>query len=133
MTSINTASMGSYLYVTTPSVKTDDTKTTADAADATVRTALKAGAETSAAGSSESASPADQVIKRLQEQIKETLKRLLELQQQLAVAQNSKTPEPEKSQQVMALQQQVAGTMSQLTALQAALLELMKGKISVTA
>jgi hypothetical protein len=133
MTSINTASMGSYLYVTTPSVKTDHTKTTADAADATVRTALKAGAETSAAGSSESASPADQVIKRLQEQIKETLKRLLELQQQLAVAQNSKTPEPEKSQQVMALQQQVAGTMSQLTALQAALLELMKGKISVTA
>jgi predicted ribosome quality control (RQC) complex YloA/Tae2 family protein len=137
MTSINSSSMGPYLNVFTPSVKKDDGQPT-DAASATsegvtVRSVFKPLSDTSETGSSEATSPSQQAIKQLQEQIKEVQKRLLEQQQQLAAAQNSKTPEPEKSQQVMAIQQGISGTMAQLTALQASLLELMKGTVDVTA
>lgn len=134
MTSINTSSMGPYLNVFTPGVKKGDAQPADGSSDGvTGRSAFKPVSDTGETGSAQSTSPSQQIIKQLQEQIKEVQKRLLEQQQQLAVAQNSKTPEPEKSQQVMAIQQGISGTMAQLTALQASLLELMKGTVSVTA
>jgi len=135
MTIINTSSLGSYSSVFATGVKTDKSQTS-DATTVSVDlrgTVMKSGGAAGKAESSESLSPSQQAIKQLQEQIKETQKRLLEQQQQLAVAQNSKLPEPEKGQQVMAIQQQVSGTMAQLAAQQAALLELMKGSVSTTA
>lgn len=134
MTSINASSMGPYLNVFTPGVKKDDGQSTDSTSEGvTVRSAFKPVSDAGETGSSEATSPSQQAIKQLQEQIKEAQKRLLEQQQQLAAAQNSKTPEPEKSQRVMAIQQGISGTMAQLTALQASLLELMKGTVNVTA
>lgn len=78
-------------------------------------------------------SPSQEAIKELQEQIKEAQKLLQEQQQQLAAVQSSKLPEQEKAAQVMAIQQQIAGTMARLGALTASLLELMKGTVNTTA
>ncbi|OQR32860.1 hypothetical protein BWR59_11445 [Pseudomonas sp. Bc-h] len=69
----------------------------------------------------------------MQEQIKQTQKMLEQQQQQLAAAQSSKAPEQEKAAQVMAIQQQISGTMAQLGAQQASLMELMKGSVNTTA
>jgi hypothetical protein len=51
----------------------------------------------------------------------------------LAAAQNSKASDQEKAAQVMALQQQISGTMAQLGAQQASLLSLMKVRVDTTA
>lgn len=128
MTTINTSSLGFYSSVFTTGVKTDDSQSK----DITSVSVNLRGATTKA-GASEDLSPSQQAIQQLQDQIKEAQKRLLEQQKQLAVTQNSRLPEPEKGQQVMAMQQQVTATMAQVSTLQGALLELMKGSVSTTA
>ena len=127
MTTINTSSLGFYSSVFATGVKTDDSK----ASDAT-SVSVDVRGVTSKAGASEGLSPSQQAIQQLQDQIKEAQKRLLEQQKQLAAAQNSKLPETEKAQQVMAIQQQITTTMAQVSTLQGALLELMKGSVSTT-
>jgi vacuolar-type H+-ATPase subunit I/STV1 len=81
----------------------------------------------------EGGTPIEQAIKQLQEQIEQTQKTLLQQQQQLAVAQSSKAPEQEKAQKVMAIEQQISGTMAQLNSLLGALMELMKDSVNITA
>lgn len=83
--------------------------------------------------SSDSGSVREQLVKQLQEQIKETQKMLQRQQAMLSAAQNSGAPDDEKATQVMSIQQQIAGTTAQLNAQQAALLELMKGSVKTTA
>ncbi|WP_268799825.1 hypothetical protein [Pseudomonas huanghezhanensis] len=128
MTTINTSSLGSYSSVFAAGVKTDDSKAS-DATSISVNLNIK----TDKAAAQEALTPSQQAIQQLQDQIKEAQKRLLEQQKQLATAQNSKLPDAEKSQQVMAMQQQVSATIAQLSALQGALLELMKGNVSTKA
>jgi predicted ribosome quality control (RQC) complex YloA/Tae2 family protein len=135
MTTINTSSLGTSSSVFPVGVKTDDSQNS-DITSVSVNLhgdVFKTTNGADKAGSSEGLTPAEQAIKQLLEQIKETQKRLLEQQQQLSAAQNSKLPEPGKGQQVMAIQQQISGTMAQLASQQAALLELMKGTLKTTA
>ncbi|WP_296178279.1 hypothetical protein [Pseudomonas sp. UBA1879] len=134
MTTINTSALSAYANPLSVTLKGDQS-TKSDAANASV--SLRGNVYTEPgqkAGSSEPPmSPREQMIKQLQEQIKETQRILQQQQQQLSSAANSKAPEQEKAAQVMAIQQQISGTMAQLTAQQAALLELMKGTVSTTA
>lgn len=135
MTTINTSSLGAYSSVFTAAVKTDDS-TKSDAKTASVELRGNVYGDPKAAGASksdEASSPQEQAIQQLQEQIKQTQKMLQQQQAQLAVAQNSKAPDEEKAAQVMAIQQQISGTMAQLNAQQGALLNLMKGTVSTTA
>ncbi|TDV46446.1 hypothetical protein EC919_11138 [Pseudomonas graminis] len=135
MTTINTSSLGAYSSVFTAAVKTDDsTKSDAKTASVELRGNVYGDPQATGAGKAGAASsPQDQAIQQLQEQIKETQKILLQQQAQLAAAQNSKASDEEKSAQVMAIQQQISGTMAQLNAQQGALLNLMKGTVSTTA
>ncbi|TDV60873.1 hypothetical protein [Pseudomonas sp. LP_7_YM] len=136
MTTINTSSLSAYSSVFTAALKNDES-TKGDAATVNVNLRGSVYKDPQAKGTGRAdeqpSSPSDQAIEQLQEQIKQTQKILQQQQAQLAVAQNSKAPEEEKAQQVMAVQQQIAGTMAQLNAQQAALLELMKGTVSTTA
>lgn len=131
MTTINTSSLSVYSSAFTAALKNDES-TKSDAATANVNLLGNVYKGTGKADE-QPLSPSEQAIEQLQEQIKQTQKLLQQQQAQLAVAQNSKAPEEEKAQQVMAVQQQIAGTMAQLNAQQAALLELMKGTVSTTA
>jgi hypothetical protein len=134
MTTINTSTLSPYSNSLTVTLKNDQS-TKSDGVSTTV--SLRGNVYTEPgqkAGTDEPPmSPREQMIKQLQEQIKETQKMLQQQQQQLAAAANSKAPEQEKAAQVMAIQQQISGTMAQLAAQQAALLELMKGTVSTTA
>ncbi|WP_296262117.1 MULTISPECIES: hypothetical protein [unclassified Pseudomonas] len=136
MTTINTSSLSAYSSVFTAGFKNDESaKSDATTANVSLRGNVYHDPQAKGADKAgdEPASPTDQAIKQLQEQIKQTQKILQQQQAQLAVAQNSKAPDEEKAQQVMAVQQQIASTMAQLNAQQAALLELMKGTVSTTA
>ena len=135
MTTINTSSLSAYSSVFTAGFKNDESsKSDATAASVNLRGNVYQSPSASKSGEAESAgTPREQAIKQLQEQIKQTQKILQQQQQQLAVAQSSKAPDQEKATQVLAIQQQISGTMSQLSAQQAALLELMKGTLKTTA
>jgi hypothetical protein len=135
MTTINTSSLSAYSSVFSAGVKNDGTpKSDATNASVNLRGNVYQSPGASKSGEAESGgSPQEQVIKQLQEQIKQTQKVLQQQQQQLAVAMNSKAPEQEKAAQVMSIQQQISGTMAQLSTQQAALLELMKGTVKTTA
>jgi flagellar motor switch/type III secretory pathway protein FliN len=135
MTTINTSSLGAYSSAFTVGFKNDES-TKSDATTASVNLRGNVYQEPKAAGagkSGEASTPREQMIKQLQEQIKQTQKMLEQQQQQLAAVQSSKAPEQEKAAQLMAIQQQISGTMAQLNTQQAALLELMKGSVSTTA
>jgi Tfp pilus assembly protein FimV len=135
MTTINTSSLGAYSSVFTAAVKTDDSTKT-DAKTASVELRGNVYGDSKAAGATESGdapSMKEQMIKQLQEQIQQTQKMLQQQQAQLAAAQGSKAPDELKGAQVMAIQQQISGTMAQLGALQASLLNLMKVKVDTTA
>jgi predicted ribosome quality control (RQC) complex YloA/Tae2 family protein len=134
MTTINTSTLSPYANPFTVALKNDQA-TKSDVVTASVNLRGTAYTEPGKkAGEAEAPQwPREQMIKQLQDQIKETQKVLEQQQQQLAAALNSKAPEQEKAAQVMAIQQQIAGTMAQLTALQASLLELMKGSVSTKA
>ncbi|SER68499.1 hypothetical protein SAMN03159444_04774 [Pseudomonas sp. NFACC02] len=135
MTTINTSSLSAYSSVFSAGVKNDGSaKSDATTASVNLRGNVYQSPGASKSGEAESGgSPQEQVIKQLQDQIKQTQKILQQQQQQLAVAMNSKAPEQEKAAQVMSIQQQISGTMAQLSAQQAALLELMKGTVNTTA
>lgn len=134
MTTINTSSLSAYSSVFTAGLKNDEsTKSDATTANVSLRGNVYQEPGAKVGEIQAPASPREQMIKQLQEQIKQTQKILTQQQQQLAVAMNSKASDQEKAAQVMAIQQQIAGTMAQLTAQQAALLELMKGTVSTTA
>ncbi|HXR01875.1 MAG TPA: hypothetical protein VN798_15915 [Pseudomonas sp.] len=134
MTTINTSSLSAYSSVFTAGLKNDEsTKSDATTANVSLRGNVYQEPGAKVGETQAPASPREQMIKQLQEQIKQTQKILTQQQQQLAVAMNSKASDQEKAAQVMAIQQQIAGTMAQLTAQQAALLELMKGTVSTTA
>jgi Tfp pilus assembly protein FimV len=135
MTTINTSSLGAYSSVFTAAVKTDDSaKIDAKAASVELRGNVfddpKAGG---ASQSGDAPSMKEQMIKQLQEQIQQTQKVLQQQQAQLAAAQNSKGSDQERAAQVMAIQQQISGTMAQLGAQQASLLNLMKVSVDTTA
>ncbi|MFK3969631.1 hypothetical protein ACI2KS_02740 [Pseudomonas sp. NPDC087358] len=134
MTTINTSSLSAYSSVFTAGLKNNEsTKSDATTANVSLRGNVYQEPGAKVGETQAPASPREQMIKQLQEQIKQTQKILTQQQQQLAVAMNSKASDQEKAAQVMAIQQQIAGTMAQLTAQQAALLELMKGTVSTTA
>jgi predicted ribosome quality control (RQC) complex YloA/Tae2 family protein len=134
MTTINTSSLSAYSSVFTAGLKNaESTKSDATTANVSLRGNVYQEPGAKVGETQAPASPREQMIKQLQEQIKQTQKILTQQQQQLAVAMNSKASDQEKAAQVMAIQQQIAGTMAQLTAQQAALLELMKGTVSTTA
>ena len=134
MTTINTSSLSAYSSVFTAGLKNDEsTRSDATTANVSLRGNVYQEPGAKVGETQAPASPREQMIKQLQEQIKQTQKILTQQQQQLAVAMNSKASDQEKAAQVMAIQQQIAGTMAQLTAQQAALLELMKGTVSTTA
>lgn len=136
MTTINTNSLSAYSSVISAGFKNDEpTKNDATATNVRLRVNVYKDPQATGAGKAHDAatSSQEQAIKQLQEQIKQTEKVLQQQQAQLAAAQNSNAPEQEKAQQVMAIQQQIAGTMAQLNAQQAALLELMKDSVSTTA
>lgn len=133
MTTINTSSLSAYSSAFTVGFKNDES-TKSDATTASVNLRGNVYQEPKAAGAgSEASTPREQMIKQLQEQIKQTQKMLEQQQQQLAAVQSSKAPEQEKAAQLMAIRQQISGTMAQLNTQQAALLELMKGSVSTTA
>jgi predicted ribosome quality control (RQC) complex YloA/Tae2 family protein len=135
MTTINTSSLSTYSSAFSVGFKNDES-TKSDATTASVNLRGNVYEEPKAAGASKSeggGTPREQAIKQLQEQIKQTQKMLEQQQQQLAAAQSSKAPEQEKAAQVMAIQQQISGTMAQLGAQQASLMELMKGSVNTTA
>lgn len=145
MTTINASSLSSYSSSFTVAVKKDattaaadsDTSTT-DATSASASTAATAaggaGGAGAAGGASDSSSTSEQAIAKLEEQIKETQKRLQEQQQQLAAAQASSDTDEEKSARVMAIQGQISSTTASLSTEQAALLQLQKsGSINTTA
>ena len=135
MTTINTSSLSAYSSVFTTAVRNDEsTKSDATTVDVNLRgNVYEPPKGAGSASSAETATTREQLIKQLQEQIKQTQKILEQQQQQLAAAQASKAPEQEKAAQVMAIQQQISGTVAQMAAQQAALLELMKGSVSTTA
>ena len=81
------------------------------------------GAMAGAAETSKATTPKEQMIEQLKEQIEQVQKQLQQQQAQLAAIQNSKGSEQDKAQRMMALQQQIAGTLAQLTALQGALMQ----------
>lgn len=145
MTTISTSSLSSYSTRFTVAVKQDATTTAADSdastatdaasASATPTTAAgSAGGAGGAGGASDSSSTSEQAIAKLEEQIKETQKRLQEQQQQLAAAQASAGTDEEKSARVMAIQGQISSSAASLATEQAALLQLQKsGSINTTA
>ncbi|MFK3798698.1 MULTISPECIES: hypothetical protein [unclassified Pseudomonas] len=129
MTTINTSSLSPYPTAFTTAVRNDEsTKSEATTVNVNLR-----GNVYEPPKADDSGMTREQMIKQLQEQIKETQKMLEQQQQQLAAAQASKVSEEEKATQVMAIQQQIAGTTARLAAQQAALLELMKGTVNTTA
>lgn len=141
MTTINTSSLGLYPATLTATIKSNaDAKAaetqSGEAPPSKLSVELRGNVyqtdETKAAEAAPT-SPADQAIANLQKQIKEVQKQLLRQQQQLAAAQNSKGTDIEKATRIMAIQQQISGTTSQLATLQAALLDLMKGSVKTTA
>ncbi len=134
---INTSSLSTYTPTLTAAFKPKDATV---AADDTSGDAAKLNVDmsgTAATGDSgEAAAPTsikEQIIQQLKEQIEQVEKQLQEQQQQLAAAQNSKGSDQEKMQRIMAIQQQISGTMAQLTALQGSLLEAMAVPIKTTA
>ncbi len=134
---INISSVSTYAPILTASSKSKEETVTADAkgGDSTKLTVDLSGA-TAEAGASESSAPTsvkEQIVKQLQEQIERVQQQLQQQQQQLAAAQNSKGSEQEKAQRVMAIQQQISGTMAKLTALQGALMQAMSGSVDTTA
>jgi Tfp pilus assembly protein FimV len=129
MTTINTGSLTAYSSGFSVGFKNDDsTKSEAVTASANLSTAVPP-QKPSTVGTT----TREQMIKQLQQQIKEVQKQLQEQQKQLAAVQHSKMPDMEKAQQVNAISQQIATTTSQMMALQASLLELMKGSVNTTA
>jgi hypothetical protein len=143
MTTINASSLSSYSTRFTVAVKKDataevadsDASTTTDATSASASiTATAAGGAGGAGGASDSSSTSEQAIAKLEEQIKETQKRLQEQQQQLAATQASSGTDEEKSARVMAIQGQISSSTASLATEQAALLQLQKsGSINTTA
>jgi vacuolar-type H+-ATPase subunit I/STV1 len=134
MTTINTSTLSPYAHPLTVALKTDQSaKSDAVSASVNLRGNVYTEPGKKAGEAQVPESPREQMIKQLQEQIKQTQKILEQQQQQLAAALNSKAPEQEKAAQVMAIQQQIAGTMAQLGAQQAALLELMIGSVNTKA
>lgn len=143
MTTINASSLSSYSTRFTVAVKKDataevadsDASTTTDATSASASiTATAAGGAGGAGGASDSSSTSEQAIAKLEEQIKETQKRLQEQQQQLAATQASAGTDEEKSARVMAIQGQISSSTASLATEQAALLQLQKsGSINTTA
>lgn len=134
MTTINTSSLSPYTSVFTTGIKNDGSaQSEATSADVNLRGGVYTEPGKKTGEVAPPMSVREQMIKQLQEQIQQTQKMLEQQQQQLAAAQASKIPAQEKAAQVMAIQQQISGTMAQLTAQQAALLELMKGTVSTTA
>jgi Tfp pilus assembly protein FimV len=135
MTTINTSSLSAYSSVFTVGVKTEGSAKS-DATTASIDLRGNVIEDPKAAGASQSGdapSMKEQMIKQLQEQIEQTQKILQQQQAMLAAAQNSKASDQEKAAQVMALQQQISGTMAQLGAQQASLLSLMKVRVDTTA
>jgi len=135
MTTINTSSLSAYSSAFTVGFKNDEsTKSDATSVSVNLRGNVYQEPKAAGAGKADGGSTSrEQMIKQLQEQIKQTQKVLEQQQQQLAAVQSSKAPEQEKAAQLMAIQQQISGTMAQLNTQQAALLELMKGSVSTTA
>jgi len=141
MSTINTSSLSLYSSRLTLASKADQDKANPDAT--TVGVNLKATVSKPAQNTNGSASkssggtPVEQTIAQLKERIKETQKRLQEQMQQLAAAQQSKAPEALKAQQVMAIQQQISGTLAELGAEQSALMQMLqaaaKGGVNTTA
>ncbi|MFJ3524962.1 hypothetical protein ACIPO9_20980 [Pseudomonas sp. NPDC090203] len=129
MTTINVGGLSAYPSVFTAGFKNDEsTKDDSVKVAADLSTAV-APSKPSTVGTT----TREQMIKQIQEQIKEVQKRLQEQQKQLAAIQHSKLAEQDKAAQVSAISQQIANTTSQLMALQASLLELMKGSVNTTA
>ncbi|MFJ3484890.1 hypothetical protein ACIPL1_16100 [Pseudomonas sp. NPDC090202] len=129
MTTINVGSLSAYSSTFTAGFKNDEsTKSEAVTASANL-----SGAVPESKSSTVGSTTREQMIKQLQEQIKEVQKTLQEQQKRLAAVQHSKLSEQEKAQQAAAISQQIANTTSQLMALQASLLELMKGTVNTTA
>jgi hypothetical protein len=142
MTTINASSLNSYSTSFTVAVKKDVTaeaadgsiSTTADTGSVSASTPPAAGGAGGAGSASDSSSASEQAIEKLEEQIKETQKRLQEQQQQLAAAQAGAGSDEEKSQRVMAIQGQISSSTASLATEQAALLQLQKsGSINTTA
>ena len=134
---INMSSISSYTPIIKAAITPKDETVAVDktSSDATKLNVDMSG--TAAAGdSSEAAAPTsikEQIIQQLKEQIEQVEKQLQQQQQQLAAAQNSKGSEQEKMQRIMAIQQQISGTMAQLTALQGSLMEAMAVPVNTTA
>lgn len=135
MTTINTSSLSPYASAFTAGFKNDEsTNTDATTATVNLRGNVYQTPEASGAGKAEGGgTPRDQMIKQLQEQIKQAQKMLQQQQQQLAAVHASKASDQEKAQQAMAIEQQMANTNAQITSLQGSLLELMKGSVDTTA
>ncbi|MDH0748459.1 hypothetical protein N5D61_19230 [Pseudomonas sp. GD03842] len=129
MTAINTNSLSAYPAAFATPVKTDASSTS----DATSASVNLRGNVYQAPKASPDGVTQEQLIKQIQEQIKQTQKMLEQQQQQLAAVQASKASDQEKAAQVMAIQQQIAATSAQLMAQQSALLQLMKGSVNTTA
>lgn len=134
---INTSSLNTYTPTLTATFKAKDAAVAADTATSDAAKINVDMSGTAAAGDSgEAAAPTsikEQIIQQLKEQIEQVQKQLEQQQQQLAAAQNSKGSEQEKLQRIMAIQQQIAGTTAQLTALQGSLLQAMAVPIKTTA
>jgi len=141
MTTINTSSLNLYSSPFALVSKTDQDKANEGATTAGVNLRASVSKPTEATNDSSTGSsggsPAEQAIEQLKERIKETQKRLQEQTRQLAAAQRSKAPDELKNQQVMAIQQQISGTTSELAAEQASLMQLLqtqaKGSVNTTA
>lgn len=134
---INMSSLSTYTPTLTTSFKSKDETVDADAKSGDfTKLGVDMSGTAAADDSSETAAPTsikEQIIQQLKEQIEQVEKQLQQQQQQLAAAQNSKGSEQEKLQRIMAIQQQISGTMAQLTALQGSLLEAMAVPINTTA
>jgi len=134
---INTSSLSTYTPILKTAIKSGDETVAADAksSDAT-KLSLDMSGTAAADESTEATAPKtikEQIIQQLKEQIEQVEKQLQQQQQQLAAAQNSKGSEQEKLQRIMAIQQQISGTMAQLTALQGSLLQAMAVSVKTTA
>ena len=135
MTSINTTSLSLYSSALTVRPSTDTTQAT-DAEPGSVKlqgNLFKSVSATGETGGAPATNPVEEAIKQLKERIKEAQKQLKEQQEQLAAVMNSRMSEQEKAQRVMAIQQQIAGTLGLLAGLQASLMEMVKGSIKTTA
>lgn len=143
MTTINASSLSTHATAFAVTVKKDATVTTdsdttvttaATASDSTGATEKAGGAGGSGGAGSSSSSTSEAAIEKLEEQIKETQKRLQEQQEQLAVAQASKGSDDQKAARVMAIEGQIASSSASLATQEAALVQLQKsGSINTTA